>query len=300
MSVLFDAPTNPAFEYQQADSWDEAIELLGLWGEEGKLIAGGQSLVPMLNLRLAAPGALIDINPVGPQEPWIDGNELVIPALTRHIQVVDSDLVRQYCPMLVHAVRLIGNVRVRNRGTMGGSVAHADPTGEIPCALVSAAGRVVVQGPAGSRSFTADEFFVTYLTTAADLNEVVTEVRIPLSAETQGWGFEEVTRRHSDFATVAVASAGPSRNAEAPSNEYRVVIAGVADRPLLLEPAALEPLHAGDVTQKTVEDVASNAADVINPESDVHASADYRRTITRALVKRTLLTAAGLHAAGIH
>src|SRR5699024_7982521 len=270
MSVLFDAPPNPTFEYQQADSWEEAVELLALWGEDGKLIAGGQGLVPMLNLRLAAPGALIDINPVGPPEPWIDGTELVLPAMTRHRQVIESELVQRHCPMLRHAVTLVGNVRVRARGTIGGSVAHADPTGEIPCVLVAARGRVVVQGPGGARSIPASDFFVTYLTTAADIGEVVTEIRVPLGSQPDGWGFEEVTRRHSDFATVAVATvASPDQNG---ANDFRVVIAGVADRPLQLENTALDPLRSAGVSHASIENVAQNAADSVDPESDVHAS----------------------------
>lgn len=294
MSVLFDAAPNPTFEYQQADSWEEAVELMTLWGEDGKLIAGGQSLVPMLNLRLAAPGALIDINPVGPQEPWIDGTELVLPAMTRHRQIIESELVQQHCPMLAHAVTLVGNVRVRARGTIGGSVAHADPTGEVPCVLVAARGRVVVQGPGGARSIPASEFFVTYLTTAAQAGEVVTEVRVPFGSHSGGWGFEEVTRRHSDFATVAVASAAaPGPNGVVPDN-VRIVIAGVADRPFQLENTALDPLRSAGASHTSIETVAQNAADVIEPESDVHASADYRRVLTRALVKRTLLNATGI------
>lgn len=294
MSVLSDGPPNPTFEYQQADSWEEAVELLALWGEEGKLIAGGQSLVPMLNLRLAAPGALIDINPVGPQEPWIDGTELVIPAMTRHRQVIESRLVQQNCPMLTHAVTLVGNVRVRARGTIGGSVAHADPTGEIPCVLVAARARVVVQGPGGARSIPASEFFVTYLTTAADVGEVVTEIRIPFGSHPDGWGFEEVTRRHSDFATVAVAAVAVPDQSGVLTDDVRVVIAGVADRPFQLENTALGPLHSAGASHTSIESVAQNAADVVEPESDVHASADYRRILTRALVKRTLLNASGI------
>src|SRR5699024_2955665 len=253
MSVLFDAPPNPTFEYQQADSWEEAVELLALWGEDGKLIAGGQGLVPMLNLRLAAPGALIDINPVGPPEPWIDGTELVLPAMTRHRQVIESELVQRHCPMLRHAVTLVGNVRVRARGTIGGSVAHADPTGEIPCVLVAARGRVVVQGPGGPRSIPASEFFVTYLPTAAESGDGVTEIRIPFGTHSQGWGFEEVTRRHSDFATVAVASvAAPDQNGE-PGDEFQIVIAGVADRPFQLENTALDPLRSAGASHTSIE-----------------------------------------------
>lgn len=280
------AAASEPFEYQTADCWEEAIELLALWGEDAKLIAGGQSLVPMLNLRLAAPAALIDLNAVGSRGPWLDGEELVLPAMTRHRDVVDSALVAEHCPQLRHAVTMVGNVRVRNRGTIGGSVAHADPTGEIPCVVLASRGRLVIQGPDGSRSVDADDFFLTYLTTAIRPGEVLTEVRIPVG--TGGWGFEEVTRRHSDFATVevAVTTRGGGR-------DLRVVLGGVADRPLLLADELLAPLKDGRATDAAVREVAANAAESISPESDVHASADHRRRLTSVLTRRALAQATG-------
>lgn len=282
-----------AFEYQTADSWEEAIELRELWGEDAKLIAGGQSLVPMINLRLAMPAALIDLNPIGSCGPWLDDNELVIPAMTRHRDVLDSPLVAAHCPMLTKAVGLVGNVRVRNRGTFGGSVSHADPTGEIPCVVLASEGRIVVQGPSGTRSVPAEDFFLTYLTTATDANEVVTEIRLPVAGSQAGWGFDEVTRRFSDFATVEVAvSARGHASSRIP--ELRVVLGGVADRPLLLDDEILEPFQRLGADPQAVDEVAQNAAMSISPESDVHASADYRRRLTQVLTRRSLAQAVGL------
>lgn len=280
-----------SFEYQVADCWDEAVELLTLWQGEGKILAGGQSLVPMLNLRLMAPVALIDINPIGRQEPYVEGAELVIPALARHTDVLASPVVRQHCPLLSHAIGLVGNVRVRNRGTFGGSIAHADPTGEIPCAVLVTGGRIIVQGPRGRRSIEAQDFFLTYLTTAAEPDEVVTEVRIPVRRPGVGWGFEEKMGRYSDFATVEAAAQVACNPRTREIESVSVVLGGVADRPLALPQNLVHSLmgQAGDVDE--IRGVAEAAAESVEPESDVHASADHRKHLTRVLTQRALTEA---------
>jgi len=276
------------FEYQVADCWEEAVELLALWGGEAKILAGGQSLVPMMNLRLAAPGALIDVTPIRSDGPFVDGDDLVIPATTRHAEVLRSPLVRRHCPLLAQAISLVGNVRVRNRGTFGGSLAHADPTGEIPCTVLAAGGRVTLQGPRGSRVVHARDFFVTYLTTAAEPDEVVTEVRIPLRGPNSRWSFEERVRRFSDFATVEVAVAADLAADGHTVDRLDVVLGGVADRPLSLDGDVLAPLVGASAEAELVRGVAEAAAERIEPESDVHASADYRRRLTRVLTERAL------------
>lgn len=283
--------SSPPFEYQFADSWAEAVELLGNWGDEGKILAGGQSLVPMLNLRLAHPAALIDVNPIGPAEPAVDGDVLVLPALTRHQTVLRSDLVRVHCPLLPAAVALVGNVRVRARGTIGGSVCHADPTGEIPCVVSALRGRVVVQGPAGRRTVDADDFFLTYLTTALEPGEVVTEVRLPVRAPGEGWAFAETVRRASDFATVEVAAVVRMADNGRAVTDARVVLGGVADRPFVLRDDVLAPLFTDAPSTQRISHVGDAAADVVQPESDVHATADYRRRLTSVLTRRALTEA---------
>src|SRR3954453_19070690 len=192
------------FEYQRAESWADAGELLELWAGEAKIIAGGQSLVPMLNLRLAFPVALIDVNPVPAADPRVEGNHLVIDANTRHRVLTTSDAVRTHAPLLAHAVQFVGNVRVRNRGTFGGSLAHADPTAEIAATTLAMGGEVVALGPQGERTIPVDDFFITYLTTAIEPDEVVVGARIPVADDAR-WGFHEVVRRYSDFATVSVS-----------------------------------------------------------------------------------------------
>lgn len=273
-----------AFEYQRADSWDEAVELLRIWDGEGKIIAGGQSLVPLFNLRLTTAGALIDINDIGDEggprlEDGDGGQVVVVPALTRHSTVLASSVIAEHAPMLQRAVSLVGNVRVRNRGTFGGSIAHADPTGEIPCCVLAMGGSITVRGPRGSRSVAATDWFRTYLTTAAEPDEVVTEVRIPTKAGLP-WAFEEEVRRFSDFATVAVAvQARPGR---LPA----IVLGAVADRPLLLPDDMVEPLR--NPQPDILQAVAESAAASVTPESDVHATGEHRRRLVRVLVRRAL------------
>lgn len=273
-----------AFEYQRADSWEEAVELLRIWNGEGKIIAGGQSLVPMFNLRLTTAAALIDINDIGDEGgPRLEdeGGEpvVVVPALTRHSTILTSGVIAEHAPLLQRAISLVGNVRVRNRGTFGGSIAHADPTGEIPCCVLSMGGSITVRGPRGTRTIAASDWFRTYLTTAAEPDELVTEVRIP-SAAGAAWAFEEAVRRFSDFATVAVAV--QTRPGRLPA----IVLGGVADRPLLLPDDMVDPLS--DPQSDILQAVAESAAGSVTPESDVHATGEYRRRLVRVLVRRAL------------
>lgn len=276
------------FEYQVADSWEEAVELHNIWGEDSKILAGGQSLVPMLNLRLAMPAGLIDINPIHTPEPVVSGDQLVLSALTRHQVLLRSPLVRRHCPLLAEGAAQIGNVRVRARGTVGGSLCHADPTGEIPCMVRALGGQLVARSPRGQRVIEADDFFRTYLTTALAEDELLTEIRLPIRRPGQGWAFRETVRRHSDFATVEVAattSISPDgRTVEAAS----VVLGGVADRPLALDEEVLAPAIGGTGAEEELRAVAAAAAAGVSPESDVHASADYRRRLTEVLTYRTL------------
>jgi carbon-monoxide dehydrogenase medium subunit len=274
------------FEYQRAESWADAVELLELWAGEAKIIAGGQSLVPMLNLRLAFPAALVDVNPVPTADPRVEGDRLVIDANTRHRTLTTSAEVRTHAPLLAHAVQFVGNVRVRNRGTFGGSLAHADPTAEIAAITLAMGGEVVVLGPAGERTIAADDFFVTYLTTAMEPNEVVIGARLPVAGSAR-WGFHEVVRRYSDFATVSVSVLARTNAAGGPP-EVRVVLGGVADRPLLvdrqlLEPALSDPGHP-DRARESAEAIAAS----LDPDSDLHASADYRRRLVGVHTRRLL------------
>jgi carbon-monoxide dehydrogenase medium subunit len=277
----------PAFEYVAAGSYDEAVRLLAEGGEEAKVLAGGQSLVPMLNLRLAHPELLIDINPADQRPPSLaedeQGGLLRLPALTRHRVLLEHDLVRQHCPLLAEAIRYVGNVRVRNRGTIGGSLAHADPTSEIGCCALAAGAQVVARGPAGDRTVPAGDLFAGYWSTTLAASEIITDVLIPASRPRQGWSFHEMVRRTSDFAIVAVAVMVDLAERTGELAPVRVALAGVADRVVLADP---------ELVSSSADETAARIADTLEPPDDVHASGEYRRRVARVLIARALCQAA--------
>src|SRR5580693_2573976 len=290
-----------AFDYVAAGSYDEAVRLLASSGDDAKILAGGQSLMPMLNLRLAHPELLIDINPADTRPPSVAGGVLRLPALTRHRVLIEDDLVRQHCPLLADAVRHVGNVRVRNRGTIGGSLAHADPTSEIGGCVLAAGAQVLARGPDGERAIPAQELFAGYWTTALDDGEIITDVLIPVARPRQGWSFHEMVRRTSDFAIVAVAALVELDESGTAVTAARVALAGVADRVTLADPelaglelAGLElagRASGGDLDADPDAAVAAAAARIagrLEPSDDVHASAAYRRRLAEVLTARAL------------
>jgi CO/xanthine dehydrogenase FAD-binding subunit len=270
------------FEYQRAESWADAVELLGLWDGEAKILAGGQSLIPMLNLRLAFPAALIDVNPIPAADPRIEGDHLVIDANTRHRVLGTSEIVRTHAPLLAHAIQFVGNVRVRNRGTFGGTLSHADPTAEIAAITLATGGEIMLLGPAGQRSVPVDDFFVTYLTTATEPDEVVIGARLPVAGDAR-WAFHEVVRRFSDFATVSV-----SVLARPTGTPLRVVLGGVADRPIVVDGELLQPVLDDPGNPDRARESADAIAASLDPDSDLHATADYRRRLVAVHTRRLL------------
>jgi aerobic carbon-monoxide dehydrogenase medium subunit len=284
-----------AFDYVAADSYDEAVRTLAARAGEAKILAGGQSLMPMLNLRLAHPELLIDINGADRRQPSLNGGVLRLPALTRHRVLIEHDLVRRGCPLLSDAVRYLGNVRVRNRGTIGGSLAHADPTAEIGCCALAAGAEVVARGPDGDRTVPVSELFAGYWTTVLGESEIITDVLIPAVRPRQGWSFLEMVRRTSDFAIVAVAVMVELADHDDRITAARVALAGVADRATLAGPelaAGLIGLPAG-ATQPELDAVAARIAESLRPPDDVHASGTYRRRLARVLIARALAEARG-------
>ncbi len=276
----------PAFDYVAAGSYDEAVRLLAASAErdqEAKILAGGQSLMPMLNLRLAHPELLIDINPADQRQPSITRDMLRLPALTRHRVLLEHDLVRQHCPLLADAIRYVGNVRVRNRGTIAGSLAHADPTSEIGCCALATGARVVVRGPAGNgpseRTVPASELFAGYWSTTLDPAEIITDVLIPAARPRQGWSFQEMVRRTSDFAIVAVGVIFNMAERSGEPASATVALAGVADRVVLADPELLND---------DPDESAARIAETLDPPDDVHASGAYRRRLARVLTARAL------------
>jgi len=292
-----------AFDYVAADSYDEAVRMLAARDGGAKILAGGQSLMPMLNLRLAHPELLIDINRADRRQPSLDGGVLRLPALTRHRVLLEHDLVRRGCPLLADAVRYLGNVRVRNRGTIGGSLAHADPTAEIGCCALAVGAEVDARGPNGKRTIPVRELFAGYWTTALSESEIITDVLIPAAQPRQGWSFQEMVRRTSDFAIVAVAVTVELAERDDRIAAARVALAGVSDRATLAGPdlttgliglpvglglPAGAGLPAGTGARPELDAVAARIADSLRPPDDVHASGAYRRRLARVLIARAL------------
>lgn len=286
----------PPFEYVAAASYDEAVRLLDDEGDEAKVLAGGQSLMPMLNLRLVRPELLIDVNAADDRQPSVADGTLRLSALTRHRVLLEHDLVRRHCPLLAEAVRHVGNVRVRNRGTVGGSLAHADPTSEIGSCVLATGAHVVVRGPHGDRTVRASELFDGYWTTTLAASEIITDVLIPVSRPRQGWSFQEMVRRTSDFAIVAVAAMVELDERADTIAAVRVALAGVADRVTLVGEDLLTGLTAltgltglvGNTADEAFADAAALISENLEPSDDVHASGDYRRRLVRVLTVRAL------------
>jgi aerobic carbon-monoxide dehydrogenase medium subunit len=280
----------PAFAYHDPTSLEEALELLRRYGADAKVLAGGQSLMPLLNFRLSSPPVLIDLNRISALA-YIrqEGDQLRIGAMTRQRTIEFSPLVRGRLPLLREATTLIGHLPIRTRGTIGGSLSHADPAAEYPAVAAALEAEFVLRNAGGTRLLRAEEFFVTYLTTALAPDEIVVEVRFPLSQPTAGWAFEEFAQRHGDFALAGVAAVLDANGEQC--RFARLATAGVGPTPLRLR--AVEHLLERDgLTAQSIETAAERAAELVEPGSDLHASADYRRHLVRILTRRALRRAA--------
>ena len=260
------------FEYVAADSAEHAISLLVSHGDDAKLLAGGHSLLPMMKLRLAAPELLIDIGGLTELAGVAtDGDELVIGATTRHADLAASELVRAEAPLLAYAAAQVGDPQIRHRGTIGGSLSHADPAADLPMALVALGGSVTLQGPGGTRTVPADDFFLGYFETVVQPDEVLVAVRVPRRPGVP-WGYQKFVRRANDWAIVGVAAI-----------DGRIALANMGPTPLRAI-AAEQALAAG----ASVADAAERAADETSPGEDMHADREYRRHLARVLTRRAL------------
>ncbi len=276
----------PPFAYHAPTQLDEALALLERYGDDAKVLAGGQSLMPLLNFRLSYPSALIDINRVADLSYLRQENgQVCIGALTRQRTIEFSELVRRQLPLLYEATTLVGHLPIRTRGTIGGSLAHADPAAEYPTVALVLDAELILQGPSGQRSISAEEFFVSYLTTALASNEVVTEIRFSPTPPTSGWAFEEVARRHGDFALVGVAGVIDAEGEQC--RTARLAAAGVGPTPIRLR-AAEDILVQEGVTEQGIQRAAAKAAELVEPDSDIHASTDFRRHLTEVLTRRAI------------
>jgi aerobic carbon-monoxide dehydrogenase medium subunit len=276
----------PPLRLQRPRSLEEALALLAEHGDDAKILAGGQSLVPLLNFRLAAPVLLVDLNQV-PALAMIDLAEGVVRVgalcpqrdLERHAEALAA------CPLLRLALPYVGHVATRNRGTIGGSIAHADAAAELPLLLQTLAGEVEVTGPSGVRLVPSEEFFVSHLTSCLEADEIVTEVRFPVTGAGWGSGFAEVAPRHGDYAVCAVACA--LRVEDGVVAEARLGAGAVSDRPLRLL-AAERALVGSHCDAAALASAADEARRAVDPSDGMHASAEYRRHLTGVLVGRAV------------
>ncbi|GAC1315220.1 MAG: xanthine dehydrogenase family protein subunit M [Acidimicrobiales bacterium] len=269
-----------AFEYREAGSADEAVALLGEYGDDAKLMAGGHSLLPLMKLRLASPAVVIDLGRIADLSYVTDaGDHVAIGALTRHRDVETSALVGAEAPLLALVAGQVGDPQVRHRGTLGGSLAHGDPASDLPAAVLALGATMVARGPQGERTVPAAEFFTGFLETALAPDEVLTEIRVPKQGGAT-WGWQKFTRRAADWAIVGVAAV---RN-----GTTRVALVNMDSRPVRAV-GVEEALASG----ASVADAARHAADGLSPPSDLNGDAAYRSHLAGVLVARALNGAAG-------
>ena len=280
------------FEYVRPSSVSDAVSALAEGGEDAKVIAGGQSLLPLLRLRLAYPELLVDIGSLDELRGVADGGDhLLIGARTTHYQVVHDPLIAEYCGLLAQAAGTVADPAVRHRGTIGGSIAHADPAGDLPAVILALDATLIVAGPAGSREIPAGEFFVDYLTTALRPGEILTGIRVPKLGTDWGYRYEKFHRTAQAWAIVGVAAL--VRRSDGHVAEARVGLTNMGSVPV--RAAAVETAAAGALASpETLRDAAAGAAEGTQPPADLHGAPDYRRHLARVLTGRALEAAAGV------
>jgi carbon-monoxide dehydrogenase medium subunit/6-hydroxypseudooxynicotine dehydrogenase subunit alpha len=281
----------PPFEYDAPAGVDQALELLAAHGQDAKVLAGGQSLVPLLNFRLARPARLIDVNGLGALA-YVRRSEgcLRIGALTRQSVLERSELIREHWPLLHQAIGFVAHAQIRNRGTVGGSIAHADPAAELPVALAALNGSVIVRSRRGERAIPWNELFLTHLTTSLEPDELLLEVIVPPLPPRTGSAFVEYARRHGDFAlggaavTITVDEAGVCRRAT-------IALLAAASTPLRAAEAEAA-LTGRTLDAHAAREAATLAVADLNPTGDIHGSSGYRRRLIDAMVRRGISAAA--------
>lgn len=267
----------PSFTYARATSVDEALALAAEHGEDAKYLAGGQSLLPLMKLRFAAPTVLIDLGRVTELSYVRDeGTYVAIGAMTRHHDVANSELLRSDIPLLAHSAEAVGDPQIRHRGTIGGSVAHADAAADLPATLLALDATFVVRGPGGQRSVPAAEFFQGIFETVLEPGELLTEIQVPKPAKPGAWSYQKFNKRAIDYGIVGVAVQGTS-----------VALFSMGSTPL--RATAVEEALANGAS---VADAAALAAEGTSAGSDIHASKAYREHLARVLVRRALEEAA--------
>ena len=281
----------PRFQYCAPGMVDEALILLDRYGEDVKVLAGGQSLIPLLNMRLAGPTYLLDINHISELN-YIETEDgyLAVGSTVRQRQVERSPLVIEKHPLIVEVVRHIGHMQIRNRGTVVGSIAHADPAAELPALLTCLNGEAVAQSVHGERVIKAEEFFTGYLSTAMEPGEMLTEVRFPWIPPQSGWAFMEFARRSGDYALVGAAAVlTPALDDHCMA--AHIAYLGIAGNPV--RSRTIENMLVGSTLDNaTLNAAAEEARSLVSEDmEDVHATVDYRRALTSELTKRVLKAA---------
>lgn len=273
-----------SFDYEVAESVDHAIELLGQHGEDSKLIAGGHSLIPLMRLRLAAPTVLIDLGRLDDLR-YVrdDGDHLAVGAMTRHRDLLYNDLVREHCGILGYTAGLLGDPSVQHRGTLGGTLSHGDASGDMPSVITALEGELVVKGPDGERTIKATDFFQDFLMTALELQEVVTEIRVPKLGSNTGWSYKKFSRRSQDWAIVGVAAVVEKSNGGIGS--ARIGLTSMGSTPI--RATAVEEALSG-ASPDAVAEASQSADEGTSPATDDAASAEFRRHLARVWTRRAV------------
>jgi CO/xanthine dehydrogenase FAD-binding subunit len=280
----------PAFQYERPRSVDEALSLLAEHGDEAKVLAGGQSLVPMLNMRLARPEYLIDIGRLGALSHIVKRDGILrIGALARQVMLERSQVAAQDWPLLVEAVRLVAHPAIRSMGTVGGSVAHADPAAELPVTCVALDAQLTVRSTKGERRFAAEDFFVTHLTTAMEPDELLVEMEFPAPPSRSGSAFVEFTRRHGDFA-LGGAAAVVALDDDGVCKQARLVLMSAAPVPWRAHTAEAA-LTGQRLDRGVLAEAARRSVDEVEPTGDIHGSAEYRKHLVETMARRALESA---------
>jgi len=279
-----------AFDYVRAGSVDEAVAALAQHGDEAKVLAGGHSLLPLMRLRLASPEVIVDLGRVDElRGVHVDGDRLAIGAMTTHHDVVHDPLVREHCGILAETMALVGDAQVRHRGTFGGATAHGDAAGDLPAVLLALDAEIVAQGPGGRRTIAADGFFVDYLTTALEPDEVLVEVRVPVLSGDWGYHYEKFQRVCHAWAIVAVGALVRRENGTVA--EARVGLTNMGSVPVRAR-ATEDALRGQPASDASYAAAAEHADEGTDPPTDLNAKPDYRRHLARVLTRRALEAAA--------
>jgi aerobic carbon-monoxide dehydrogenase medium subunit len=280
-----------AFDYIAPQSLDEAVHALAAHGEEAKLLAGGHSLLPLLKLRLANPKLLIDLTRIpGLSNISQQDDKIIIGALTTHYQIESSKLLKTKCPLLCQTACAIGDVQVRNRGTIGGSLTHADPSADWPAAILALGGELRLSGPNGERRIAAEEFFLGTMTTAIEPTEILTEIRVPVSSRRCGSAYLKMAQQASGFAVVGIAvwlRVGTKGRCE----DIGVGVTGLSQKPFRAH-AAEARLRGNKLTPKLIEEGAAQVTEGSDPLEDLHASAKFRAHLAEVYASRAIEEAA--------